>query len=113
MTEFGKRLLPEVVDYYARTAPGRIYASISRSTFDLEHGFLDITMSKLAAVVNHLSYWIEDTIGVGALDAIAYLGPPDIRYAAIFLAGVKCGYKESPPFHRARDYRPRVFASTY
>lgn len=95
MAEFGKRLLPEVVDHYARTTPGRVYASIPRSTTDLDHGFLDVTMSKLAAVVNHLSYWVKDAIGVGTLDAIAYLGPPDIRYAAIFLAGVKCGYKES------------------
>lgn len=28
-------------------------------------------------------------------DTIAYIGPSDLRYAIVFLAAVKCGYKVS------------------
>ncbi|KAK7744112.1 putative NRPS-like protein biosynthetic cluster [Cytospora paraplurivora] len=77
--EFGRRILPQVVDYYAQTYPSRVYASIPESATDLSHGFRDVTMAKLAAVVNHLSWWLEGILGVGNLDAIAYIGPADIR----------------------------------
>ncbi|KAI1439319.1 hypothetical protein F5Y02DRAFT_424178 [Annulohypoxylon stygium] len=48
--EFGKRLLPQVVDHYAQTDPRKVYASIPRSAIDLSDGFQDITMAKLAAM---------------------------------------------------------------
>ena len=91
--EFGKRLLPQVVDNYALNQPNRIYASIPKSGTNLSDGFQDITMAKLAAVVNLLAWWIDGTLGMGHLTAIAYIGPADIRYATVFLAAVKCGYK--------------------
>jgi|SRR5687767_8908413 acyl-CoA synthetase (AMP-forming)/AMP-acid ligase II len=91
--EFGRRLLPQVVDHYAKTEPDRVYASIPRSTTELSDGFEDVSMTRLASIVNRMAWWLEDRIGRGELDAIAYIGPADIRYAAIFLAAVKCGYK--------------------
>jgi acyl-coenzyme A synthetase/AMP-(fatty) acid ligase len=92
--EYGKRLLPQVVDHHARLEPDRVYASITRSSTDLSRGFQDITMLKLAAIVNSLSWWLENKFGISSkLDTIACLGPADIRYAAIFLAAVKCRYK--------------------
>lgn len=96
--EFGKRLLPQVVDNYARTEPDRVYASITRSAADLSAGFQDVTMAKLAAIVNSLSFWLEDTLGIGSLNTIGYIGPADIRYAALFLAAVKCRYKARIPY---------------
>ncbi|TGJ87546.1 hypothetical protein E0Z10_g1201 [Xylaria hypoxylon] len=94
MVDFGRRLLPQVVDSYAQTDPDRVYASIPKSANDLSDGFRDVTIRKLAAVVNRLSWWLKDTIGTGNLDTIGYIGPSDIRYAAIFLAAVKCRYKK-------------------
>jgi len=91
--EFGKRLLPQVVDYYAQTEPSRVYASIPKSSTDLADGFQDVTMRKLAAIVNSLAWWLESLIGTGNLNTIAYIGPTDIRYAAMFLAAIKCKYK--------------------
>jgi hypothetical protein len=91
--EFGKRLLPQVVDHYARTEPGKVYASVPKSAADLADGFQDVTMGKLAAIVNSLAWWLESTLGVGSLNTIAYIGLADIRYAAMFLAAVKCKYK--------------------
>ncbi|KAI1119334.1 hypothetical protein F5Y14DRAFT_457645 [Nemania sp. NC0429] len=91
--EFGKRLLPQVVDWYARYDPDKIYASIPRSGIDLSRGFQEITMSKLAAIVNRLAWWLDEILGEGTLESIGYVGPADIRYAAIFLAATKCRYK--------------------
>lgn len=91
--EFGQRLLPQVVDEYARTDPSRLYASIPHHATDVSGGFHDVTMAKLAAVVNRLAWWIQSLVGTGGLDAVAYIGPSDIRYAAMFLAAVKCKYK--------------------
>lgn len=91
--EFGKRLLPQVVDHYAQTDPRKVYASIPRSAIDLSDGFQDITMAKLAAMVNRLSRWLEGIMRIGNLNTITYIGPADIRYAAIFLAAVKCRFK--------------------
>lgn len=92
---FGQRILPQVVDFYAQTDPSRVYAFIPNSNNDLSRGFSGVTMAKLAAMVNHLSWWLTGYLGCGALDAIAYIGPCDIRYCIIFLASVKCGYKVS------------------
>ncbi|ROV87578.1 hypothetical protein VMCG_10605 [Cytospora schulzeri] len=86
MMEFGQRLLPRVVDHYTQTHPSRVYATIPASATDLSNGFRDVTMAKLAAI-------LEGILGVGHLNAIAYIGPADIRYAAMFLAAVQCGYK--------------------
>ncbi|KAI0543532.1 hypothetical protein F4679DRAFT_568274 [Xylaria curta] len=91
--DFSRRLLPQVVDSYTKTNPNKVYASIPKSANDLSSGFQDVTMRKLAAMVNFLSWWLKDTIGIGSLNAIGYIGPSDIRYAAIFLAAVKCRYK--------------------
>jgi hypothetical protein len=91
--DFGKRLLPQVVDGFARHKPHRVYASIPKSQLDLSAGFQDVTMARLASIVNSISWHMEKTVGQGKLDTIAYIGPSDLRYAAIFLASVKCGYK--------------------
>ncbi|KAI8633183.1 hypothetical protein F5Y19DRAFT_490382 [Xylariaceae sp. FL1651] len=91
--EFGRRLLPQVVDYCARACPDKIYASIPNSNHDLSHGFRDISMAHLSRMVDQLSWWLEEVLGMGGLDAIGYIGPSDIRYTVVFLAAVKCEYK--------------------
>ncbi|KAI0389463.1 hypothetical protein F5Y17DRAFT_462718 [Xylariaceae sp. FL0594] len=91
--DFGRRLLPSVVDDYVLTDPGKVYASIPNSPSNVSDGFQDVTMGKLAAIVNRVSWWLRDVIGVGNLDTISYIGLADIRYAVLFLAAVKCRYK--------------------
>lgn len=93
--EFGKRLLPQVVDYSAQTDPNRVFATIPKSATDLSDGFQDVTIAKLAAIVNSLSWWLESTIDVGNLDTMAYIGPPDIRYTALFLGAVTCRFQNN------------------
>lgn len=92
---YGSRLLPQVVDELARSNPNRIYATLPLSS-DLALGFLDVTMLQISQAVNKCAYWLEHTIGrSSAFETLSYMGLPDLRYAIIFLAAVKCGYKVS------------------
>ncbi|KAK8054430.1 NRPS-like enzyme [Apiospora saccharicola] len=91
--EFGKRLLPQVVDHYAIADPGRLYGLVPKSASSLEHGYSSITMAKLAAMVNRLCRWLENALGIGDLNTITYIGPADPRYAVFYLAAIKCRYK--------------------
>ncbi|KAI3339646.1 hypothetical protein F4824DRAFT_456063 [Ustulina deusta] len=63
-----------------------------KSSNILSDGFQDVTIRKLAFVINRFSWWLKHTIGIGSSDAVSYIRPPDIRYAAIFLAAVICRY---------------------
>ncbi|KAK5991668.1 Non-canonical non-ribosomal peptide synthetase FUB8-like protein [Cladobotryum mycophilum] len=91
--EFGRRLLPQILDRLAQTEPSRVYASLPISVNDLSDGYQDVTVAKLASIVNRMSWWLKSILGVGSLSTIAYIGPADIRYAVMFLTAVKCGYK--------------------
>ena len=92
---YGSRLLPQVVDELARTNPQRIFATIPLSS-DLTHGFRDITMLQVSQAVNKCAFWLEDTIGrCTTFETLSYMGLSDLRYAIVFLAAVKCGYKVS------------------
>lgn len=97
MMEYGRRLFPQVVDHLALTEPNRIFASIPKSPTELSTGFQDVTMARLAMMVNSLAKWLEDRIGTNIptteFRTIAYAGPSDIRYTIIFLAIIKIGAK--------------------
>ena len=91
--EYGKRLLPQVVDEIARSGPDRIYASFPLSV-DLSKGFHDVTFRNMAQAANHLAWWLEAHFGRSTnSETVAYMGVPDLRTAVFFLAAVKCGYK--------------------
>ena len=93
---YGARLLPQVVDELAQSNPDRVYMSIPKSS-DISQGFRNITMREMALAANHMDWWIEEHLGRGKdFETIAYMGVPDIRYAVLFLAAVKCGYKVGP-----------------
>ena len=92
---YGARLLPQVVDELSRSDPTRVYATFPLSS-DLSHGFRDVTMLEVAQSINKLAWWIEMNLGRSTVfETIAYIGPSDLRYAIVFLAAVKCGYKVS------------------
>ena len=63
---------------------------------DLTQGFRDITMRQVSQAVNKCAYWLEHTVGRSTVfETLSYMGLPDLRYAIVFLAAVKCGYKVS------------------
>ena len=55
-------------------------------------------MRQVSQAVNKCAYWLEDLIGRSTVfETLSYMGLPDLRYAIVFLAAVKCGYKVSGP----------------
>ena len=90
---YGKRLLPQVLDEISNFTPDRLYAAIPRSS-DLSQGFRDITFAEMAQCANMLAFWLHGSFGPSNnFETICYIGIPDIRSAAFFVAAVKCGYK--------------------
>lgn len=93
--QYGKRLIPQIVDELAHSDPTRIYASFQRST-NLSDGFRDVTFKELARAADAAAWWLEKTIGRSDIsETLAYIGLSDVRYTVIFLAAVKCGFKVS------------------
>lgn len=89
----GERTLPEVVDELAIYDPTKVWACLVRIP-NLVNVYRDVTVKELASAVNLTAWWIEETIGrSGSFETIAYQGNSDVRYATIWLAAIKCGYK--------------------
>jgi acyl-coenzyme A synthetase/AMP-(fatty) acid ligase len=90
---YGSRLMPVVVDEVARDQPYLTYA-LTPLTANVEDGFKPVTFSEMANGINRVAAWILNKIGHSSrFETIAYMGPTDLRYAVVFLAAVKCGYK--------------------
>lgn len=89
----GERLVVHAVDELAARTPDRIYATVSKSRYDLEQGFRDITIRQLANAVNVASWFIHERTGASKdFEVIAYLGVSDLRYAFYTFAAIKTGH---------------------
>ncbi|KAI1824128.1 hypothetical protein F4861DRAFT_277511 [Xylaria intraflava] len=90
---YGRRLMPAVLDELAESTPDRLYAAIPK-TADVNDGFRDISVADMARCVNFMAKWIENLHGRSEnFETLSYIGIPDLRGVAISLAAVKCGYK--------------------
>ena len=90
----GRRLLPVVIDEYARNEPDRAWASIPLDDWDLTQGYEDVSYDAFANAINKLAWFIERHVGRSStFETIAYLGVPDIRYHMIQMAVCKTGHK--------------------
>ena len=91
---YGRRLFPQVLDEYAESSPCRIYGTVPFHPTDLSQGFRDVTFKDMAQCTNGIAHWLEREFGRSQnTETLCYIGIPDLRGAALFLAGVKCGYK--------------------
>ncbi|KAI0813826.1 hypothetical protein GGR55DRAFT_702803 [Xylaria sp. FL0064] len=90
---YGKRLMPVVLDELAKNNPNRLYAVIPKSS-NVDDGFRDITVADVARCVNFMAHWIEQRLGrSSSFETISFIGIPDLRGAVVLQAVVKCGYK--------------------
>ncbi len=90
-TEYGRRLVPVIIDEAARDTPDRTYAAIPRSS-DLSEGFQDITYKRFANAINRVSFWLDSQFGKSdAPETFAYAGPKDLRYTILTVAAIKTG----------------------
>ncbi|KAF2680053.1 acetyl-CoA synthetase-like protein [Lentithecium fluviatile CBS 122367] len=97
---FGNRTLPQALDDLASFLPDRLHASIPKDR-DLSSGFVDVSCRDISRCVNFMAHWIDSRLGPSAeFDTLAYIGIPDLRFVAVFLGAVKCGYKVLLPSPR-------------
>ena len=97
--DYGRRLIPNIVDERARSDPERpVYSipvsaakgsrefqdisasgtvySVPVSSEDLSHGFRDISARVYANAVNRVAWWLESELGKGSsFPTIGYIGP--------------------------------------
>ena len=70
-----------------------LYAEYPVSTLSYEEGYRRITYRNFANVINGIAWWLQDTLGPGQdFEALAYIGPNDLRYPALILGAAKAGY---------------------
>ena len=73
--DYGHRLIPTLVDEYARTDPDYVYALIPKTT-DFKDGLKEITIGAFARAVDEVASRIDSRIGkCTTFDTIAYIGP--------------------------------------
>lgn len=110
----GERLIPIVIDDYAKKEPGRVWVSIPRNETALVEGYEDITYKQFANAINHAAWWLEHALsGCGeSSQTFAYAGPKDLRYPILAVAAVKAGRPvSSRPAHIRSRQNPMMTRS--
>jgi acyl-CoA synthetase (AMP-forming)/AMP-acid ligase II len=93
--DYGRRLLPHLVDDIARKDPERECFSFPRSS-DAKYGWETVTWKRYANAIDRVAHKIIENCGhppANTFPTIAYIGPNDPRYVVLLLAAVKAGYK--------------------
>ncbi|KAI0007681.1 nonribosomal peptide synthetase [Xylariaceae sp. FL0662B] len=94
--DFGHRLVPTLIDEFAKSEPQREAFSVPRSADDPKEGWRAISFKEYANAINRAAHRIIETCGnpaAGTFPTIAYIGPNDARYVVLLVAAVKAGYK--------------------
>ena len=107
-TRYGHRLIPQLIDDGAKHNPDASFWSIPRSS-NLADGFRDINYAQVAGAINRAAWWIDENVGRSTtFEALAYMGPPDLRYAILTVAAQKTGHTVS---HRSAKHVRELYLS--
>ncbi|KAI0532943.1 hypothetical protein GGR58DRAFT_517325 [Xylaria digitata] len=93
--EYGRRLLPHIIDDVASKDPQREILLTARSS-DPKDGWAPITFGDYANAINRCAQEIVDRYGgalAGTFPTIAYIEPQDTRYFIVVIATIKAGYQ--------------------
>ncbi|KAL6711458.1 hypothetical protein ACN47E_004392 [Coniothyrium glycines] len=91
--QYGKRLIPSIIDENARSQPDRACFAISRSEA-LQDGFRDVNWRTYANAINKTAHFIHNEIGRSAsFETVMFLGYPDLRTFIVVMALIKTGHK--------------------
>jgi hypothetical protein len=88
--DYGRRLLPQVIDKAATKRPNRIAYSFP-ITEDPSEGFHEITNSRYANGLNRTAWWMEKSFGKPepkSFPTVGYIGPSKSEEP-------KCGFQVS------------------
>jgi acyl-CoA synthetase (AMP-forming)/AMP-acid ligase II len=89
-----KQILATVVDGMEHAQPFALYAEYPYSPTSYEAGVRKVTYRDFANAINGLAWHLRRMLGPAEdFPTLAYIGPNDLRYAALTLACVKVGYK--------------------
>jgi hypothetical protein len=111
-----RELLPHMVDRLAREEPHALYGIWPVDPTSYAAGLQPINFAQLANVVNGLAAWIVEHVGPskGKIEALAYIGPNDVRNNALALAAVKAGYVVGLQiFASAVDYSAQTIGRSF
>lgn len=93
ISNYGRRLIPHLIDERAQNGWVQPFTSIPRSS-DPSDGFIDISYRQFANAINHCAWWMREVLGESQHSTvIAYTGPSDIRYGILTIAAIKTGFK--------------------
>ena len=84
-------LLPVIIEERARKRPLATFAKIPRDNA-YENGYRTVTNSAMATAIDYVANLITSTFPPRHENQrVAYLGPSDLRYTIVLLAGIKTG----------------------
>ncbi|KAI4194481.1 MAG: hypothetical protein LQ348_002638 [Seirophora lacunosa] len=90
-TEYGKRLIPHILDSLASAEPDRIIYSVATFS-DTSHHFRHISARTFAKAVDKTAWWLHKHVGrPTSIQPVGYIGPHDIRHILLTYACIKAG----------------------
>ena len=91
--DYGRRLIPNIIDNYAHQEPDKTFALVTR-TLAMGDSPQEITFYQFASAINRCALWLEAQCGKGEeFPTIAYLAPSDLRTSILIVAAIKAGFK--------------------
>ncbi|KAL8774486.1 MAG: hypothetical protein Q9209_000859 [Squamulea sp. 1 TL-2023] len=92
LTEYGKRLIPQILDKLAAAEPDRIIYSVAKFS-DSSSDFRHISARAFAKAVDKTAWWLQNQVAKPTnIQTVGYIGPHDIRHILLTYACVKAGY---------------------
>jgi hypothetical protein len=73
--EYGKRLIPQILDSLASTDPDRIIYSVAKFS-DISQDFRHISARNFANAVDKTAWWLHNQVGKPtSVQTVGYIGP--------------------------------------
>ncbi|KAJ6784388.1 hypothetical protein PWT90_05068 [Aphanocladium album] len=90
--DYGRRLLPQIIDELAASHPEQSLFSLSTMVKNVLE-FREISAKQFASAIDKTAWWLESKVGKQtAIQPIGYIGPHDLRHILLTYAAVKVGY---------------------
>ncbi|XWW96173.1 hypothetical protein V2A60_004145 [Cordyceps javanica] len=90
--DYGRRLLPHIIDELAATHPDQVLFSLSSMVRNVLE-FRDVSARQFAQAVDKTAWWLQGKVGKQTvIQPIGYIGPHDLRHILLTYACVKVGY---------------------
>ncbi|KAM3499606.1 hypothetical protein MY10362_007154 [Beauveria mimosiformis] len=90
--DYGRRLLPQIIDERAASHPEQILFSLSTMVKNVLE-FREISARQFAQAIDKTAWWLQSKVGKQtAIQPIGYIGPHDLRHILLTYACVKVGY---------------------